>query len=86
MGRSRDRQRGCKIFVADLRTLPACRGGESPEKALLVRCVWLDLSRRHRRRAGVPATSTVGAPERVIVGEHPGLRRKTRRKHAHNDS
>jgi len=62
-------RRRCKIFVANLRALPARRGGESSEKALSLRVVWLDVPRRRCSGAGDSATSAVGAHERAIAGQ-----------------
>jgi len=67
---SGDRGRS-ELFVADVRALPARCGGESPEKAFLLRVVWLEQPRRRCGGAGDPAPGRVAAHERGIVGEHP---------------
>ncbi len=60
-----------QVFVADARALSARRGGESSEKALRVRCVWLELPRGRCRSAGDSATGRVAAHERATAGENP---------------
>ena len=71
MGRSRGDRRGSKVFVTDVRAVPARLCEESFEKAFRVRVVWVYDSRRRERGVGDQATRAVSAHKCTIAGEEP---------------